>query len=125
MISIFVDGLIIVLLIASLAYAFRVSQKLKRFSSIAAEIAPLVHEFSNAVDKSEKSVKESKKNLAETFANSGTHAQTGKSPISDPRSQSLSQSQSESDASTPFKKNLSQRDLIQSFFDDRHFEPIA
>jgi hypothetical protein len=123
MISIFVDGLIIVLLIASLAYAFRVSQKLKRFTSIAAEIAPLVHEFSNAVDKSEKSVKESKKNLAETFANAGTHAQTGKSPISDPRSQSLSQS--ESDASTPFKKNLSQRDLIQSFFDDRHFEPIA
>lgn len=59
----FVDGLIIILLAATMAYGFVISWKVQRLMAMLKDLEPLVVAFSNAVDKSEESVETMRANL--------------------------------------------------------------
>jgi Mg2+/Co2+ transporter CorB len=58
-----VDGLIIILLAATMAYGFVISWKVQRLMAMLKDLEPLVVAFSNAVDKSEESVESMRANL--------------------------------------------------------------
>lgn len=51
-----VDGVIIALLIGSIAYGYAVSRRVNRLMGILREMEPLVTQFSSAVDQSQESV---------------------------------------------------------------------
>lgn len=56
MMSLVIDGLLIVMLAGTLAYAMTVHRKLRRLISVLQNLEPVVNQFSAAVDKSEQSV---------------------------------------------------------------------
>ncbi|MFC6639667.1 flagellar motor switch protein [Sulfitobacter sp. JBTF-M27] len=58
-----IDGVIIVLLIGSITYGYLVSRKVRLLMATLRELEPLVDEFSSAVDKSQTSVAEMRRNI--------------------------------------------------------------
>lgn len=71
----FVDGLIIVLLAATMTYGFIISWKVQRLMVMLRDLEPLVVAFSEAVDKSEESVGMMRANLDDSTAQLQTRAQ--------------------------------------------------
>lgn len=56
MMSLLIDGLILLLLAGTLAYAFLVDRRVRNLMAVLQELQPMVGAFSDAVDKSESSV---------------------------------------------------------------------
>ena len=58
-----IDGVIIVLLMGSITYGYLVSRKVRLLMATLRELEPLVDEFSSAVDKSQTSVAQMRRNI--------------------------------------------------------------
>ncbi|WP_120505333.1 flagellar motor switch protein [Sulfitobacter mediterraneus] len=63
MMATIIDGVIIVLLVGSIAYGYSVSRKVRQLMATLKELEPLVNEFSSAVDKTEHSVHLMRENI--------------------------------------------------------------
>lgn len=63
MMATIIDGVIIVLLVGSIAYGYSVSRKVRQLMATLKELEPLVDEFSLAVDKTEHSVHLMRENI--------------------------------------------------------------
>jgi hypothetical protein len=75
MLSAIIDGTIIVLLMGSIAYGYSVSRKVRHLMATLKELEPLVEEFSSAVDKSETSVQEMRRNIEVAEAQDAVEAE--------------------------------------------------
>ncbi|MFG6084197.1 hypothetical protein ACEUZ9_000446 [Paracoccus litorisediminis] len=73
-----IDAIIIVMLIASITYSVILHMKLNKFYVVLREFAPAIQQFSDAVDRSENSVKELK------ATSSGLNQAKAPAPASDP-----------------------------------------
>jgi hypothetical protein len=58
-----IDGIIIALLLGSIAYGYSVSRRVQTLMAALKELEPLVQEFSTAVDKTEASVDQLRENI--------------------------------------------------------------
>ena len=63
MLAALIDTVIILLLIGSIAYGYSVSRRVRLLMNTLKDLEPLVHEFSNAVNKSEYSVHLMRENI--------------------------------------------------------------
>lgn len=68
MAAMFVDALIILMLTGGVAFAWVVNARVKRLMTLMHELEPTVQQFSQAVDKSEHSVVQMQRSLAEKLS---------------------------------------------------------
>ncbi len=68
MMTILINAAILAMLAATLAYGLMITRRVNRLMAVLAEMGPLVEEFSAAVDKSERSVRDMKSAAVEADA---------------------------------------------------------
>lgn len=75
-----IDAIIIVLLIATIAHGIILRARMAKFFAVIRELQPVIEQFSNAVDRTESSVK----TLVESSSNISSGKTVPAAPASDP-----------------------------------------